>query len=238
MTVKEAARRAGTSVRTLRYYEEVGLIQPDRCPDNDYRDYDDALVARIRLIRAYRELQLSVEQVRGLLDASRETRNALLENHIETLRRRRQQLDNRIALAQVLHMLGPERFGDLDVTTLDAQMTQAQRMLDENPMFKAMSDRFKAQSKEDAEAMSSGLIRHLAEVANAPQSDTDQAILNLIAFIEEYFYPCTDQILKSYARAYGGDGFLAQTMDEIGGPGTAQALRQKLEQHLKSHASS
>lgn len=233
MTVKEAARRAGTSVRALRYYEEVGLIQPGRCPGNDYRDYDDALVARVRQIRAYREVQLSVEQVRALLDASREARNALLENHIETLKRRKQQLENRIGLAGALLMMGPERFAELDIATLDDQMARAQRMVEENPAFRAMSERFRAQSPKETQPLSDGLVRHLSEVANAPQSEVDRAIQDLIAFIGAYFYPCTDQILRNYARAFGGDGILAQSLDETGGPGTAQSLRQRLEQYLR-----
>ena len=51
MNVKEAAKRAGTSVRTLRYYEEVGLICPER-EKNGYREYGEEELRRVKLIRA------------------------------------------------------------------------------------------------------------------------------------------------------------------------------------------
>lgn len=46
MNVKEAAERAGVSVRTLHYYEEAGLIHPSRNPENGYRLYLEADVRR------------------------------------------------------------------------------------------------------------------------------------------------------------------------------------------------
>ena len=67
----EAAKRAGTSVRTLRYYEEKGLIRPERHGENNYREYDEAAVQQIKMIRAYRELQFSLEETGKLLTASR-----------------------------------------------------------------------------------------------------------------------------------------------------------------------
>lgn len=60
MRIGELAARSGTSARLLRYYEEQGLITPDRAP-NGYRDYDERLVERVL-------------QIRGLLDAGLPTR--------------------------------------------------------------------------------------------------------------------------------------------------------------------
>jgi DNA-binding transcriptional MerR regulator len=60
MRIGELSHRTGTSRRLLRYYEEQGLIAPDRAP-NGYRDYDEALVDR-------------VVHIRGLLDAGLPTR--------------------------------------------------------------------------------------------------------------------------------------------------------------------
>ena len=40
---------------------------------------------------------------------------------------------------------------------------------------------------------------------------------------------CTDQLLRVYARAYGGDGMLAQALEDVAGPGAAQRLRARIE---------
>lgn len=70
--IGDFARLAGTNLRTLRYYEEVGLFQPTRRSQGGFRYYRETDVHRLSLIRSLQELGLSLEAIRGLLD----TRNA------------------------------------------------------------------------------------------------------------------------------------------------------------------
>lgn len=225
MNAKEAAARSGTSVRALRYYEENGLIHPAR-RDNDYRDYSESDVARARLIRAYRELGFSVPDMRRLLDAPRLERDEMLEEHIRVLQDRRQRIDNRIALASAVIMVGPERLGEIDMKTLDEQVSVAQRKLDQDEDFRALSERYKKESAEKVQAMEDGLLEHLAAVGG---QDGEKHIPALRAFVEEYFYPCTDDILRVYARSFGGDGLLARMLDERYGEGTSVRMRRCIE---------
>ena len=229
MTVKEAARRAGTSVRALRYYEEMGLIRPMRSPDNDYRDYDAETVARVRMIRAYRELHFSLEQIARLLDAPRMERDAMLEAQIEQLEQQKQALENRIDLARSLRMIGPERFAEINFAAVDAQMAQMRQTVTDNADLKALSERYQKESEEKLNAVMETLVRRLAAVAAAPDSDVPAEIDRLRAFITDNLYPCTDAILLYYARGFGGDGLLAQTLEENAGPGTAPRLRSRIE---------
>lgn len=228
MNVKEAAKHAGTSVRTMRYYEEIGLIQPIR-EENGYREYEEAQIERVRLIRAYRELQFSLEEIRILLDAQRMERDEILCAQIERLEEKRQIIDNRIALAQSLRMLGPERLAEIDFSQVDAQMAQSRKYLEENEEMRKISDRLKKVSQETGERIAQELIGHLADIANAPEKDVHAKIEALKQFIDTHLYPCTDQILIAYARAYGGDGILTQALEEIGGTGAGERLRQRLE---------
>jgi len=237
MNVKEASKCAGVSVRTLRYYEEVGLICPKRA-ENGYREYEEADISRAKLIHAYRELLFSLEEIGRLLDAPRMTRDKMLEQKIRSMEQKRQQIDNRIALAQSIRMIGPERLPEIDFLQIDDQMEQSRRYLDENPEMKALSERFRNISQETGDAIAEELIEHLARIANASETEMEPAMQKLIALVEKYFYPCTDKILLAYARAYGGDGILAQAVDEAGGERTAQRLRTRLEAWLKESAPS
>ena len=234
MNIKEASKAANVSVRTLRYYEEIGLLRPVRASENGYREYDEADIRRARLIRAYRELQFSLAEIQSLLDAPRLERDRLLQQQIEKLRTRRQIIDNRIALAHSLIMIGPERFGEIDFDHVDAQIRQANENLASSPEWQAISDRMKTQTEEQSELMANGLVQHLAAVATA--GDAESAIRELIRFIEENLYPCNDRILTVYARSFGGDGLLAQSIEEIAGPGSAGVLRKRLEDHIKNTA--
>ena len=229
MNIKEAARRVGVSARTLRYYEESGLIAPVRGNDNAYREYDEGDVRRARMIHAYRELQFSVREIAELLDAPRAERDRMLEKHIEQLRAKQQKIQNRIDLAQGLRMIGPERMAEIDFENLDAQMHAARQNMEENPQLRELTARFQAQSEQETQAAAEGLLRCLAEVANAEDTQVPAAIIRLREYVEANYYPCTDQLLRVYARAYGGDGMLAQALEDVAGPGAAQRLRARIE---------
>lgn len=234
MNIKEASKAANISVRALRYYEEVGLLQPSRTSENSYREYDDAAIRRARLIRAYREMQFSLAEVKPLLDAPRMERDRILEQQIERLEAKRKVIDHRIALARTLRMNGPERFAEIDFSDIDEQMNRAQQHLPTTPEWKTVSERLNSLSEEQADAAAQGLVEHLAAVALADDAET--AIRSLIRFIDENLYPCTPPLLSGYARSFGGDGLLAQAIEEIAGPGSARILRERLETHIKNTA--
>jgi Cu(I)-responsive transcriptional regulator len=66
MNIGEAARRSGLPAKTIRYYEEIGLVHPDR-RDNNYRDYGAHALEVLRFLRRSREFGFSIEQCRALL---------------------------------------------------------------------------------------------------------------------------------------------------------------------------
>lgn len=66
--IGEAARRAGVSATNIRYYEREGLLGRTARAGNDYRLYSPADVHRLRFIRLCRALDLSLDEVRHLLD--------------------------------------------------------------------------------------------------------------------------------------------------------------------------
>ena len=78
MNIGEAADRSGLPVKTIRYYEDIGLIHPGR-GDNGYRDYDGDDVHKLRFLQRSRGLGFSVEECRQLLalyeDKSRASAN-------------------------------------------------------------------------------------------------------------------------------------------------------------------
>jgi len=96
--IGEAARLSGVSAANIRYYEKEGLLTPGVRGDNSYRLYGDADVHRLRFIRLCRAMDMSLDEVRTLLeldwsskadcDAACET----LDSHLEHVRTRLQEL--------------------------------------------------------------------------------------------------------------------------------------------------
>ena len=76
MNISDAAERSGLPPKTIRYYEEIGLVRPGRA-GNGYRDYSTADIHRLRFVQRARSLGFSVEECRQLLslygDSGRES---------------------------------------------------------------------------------------------------------------------------------------------------------------------
>ncbi len=66
MNIGQAAQHANLPPKTIRYYEDIALIKPDRA-ENGYRDYSEADVHRLRFIQRSRSLGFTIEECRTLL---------------------------------------------------------------------------------------------------------------------------------------------------------------------------
>jgi len=66
MNIKDAGQRTGLPPKTIRYYEDIGLVTPDRAA-NGYRDFGDAHVHKLTFLAQARALGFSIEDCRGLL---------------------------------------------------------------------------------------------------------------------------------------------------------------------------
>lgn len=67
MLIGEVARRSGVSAKTLRYYEEIGLVDPPERSPAGYRAYGDDVLDRVAFIRAAQALGLSLGEIRGIV---------------------------------------------------------------------------------------------------------------------------------------------------------------------------
>ena len=77
-TIKKLAGLSGVSTRTLRYYDEIGLLKPARVASNGYRIYGQAQVDLLQQILFYRALEVPLEEIRRMLsDSSFDRRRAL-----------------------------------------------------------------------------------------------------------------------------------------------------------------
>ena len=66
MNIGDVAKHAGLPAKTIRYYEDIGLIEPDRSA-NGYRDFSDSDLHKLRFLGHARSLGFSIEDCRGLL---------------------------------------------------------------------------------------------------------------------------------------------------------------------------
>lgn len=101
MQIGELAKRTGCSVETIRYYERESLLPIAlRNENNNYRDYDQRHLELLIFIRRCRSLDMSHEEIKQLLTArqqpeqSCESINLLIDNHIQQVQQRIEELSD------------------------------------------------------------------------------------------------------------------------------------------------
>ena len=96
-TVQKLAILSGVSARTLRYYDEIGILKPARINSSGYRIYGEEEVDRLQQILFYRELGVSLENIKNIITAPGFNAAAALEEHRKKLLEKKKQLDLLIA---------------------------------------------------------------------------------------------------------------------------------------------
>lgn len=96
-TVQKLGQLAGISTRTLRYYDEIGLLKPARINSSGYRIYGSAEIDKLQQILFYRELGVNLDQIKEIMTSDTFDRSIALKEHREKLLEKRTQLDLLIA---------------------------------------------------------------------------------------------------------------------------------------------
>lgn len=107
-TVKQLSELAGVSVRTLHYYDEIGLLRPSKVGANSYRYYDDEAVLRLQQILFYREMGLELLQIKDIVDSPDFDRAAALRAHRSVILEKMQRLGSLIGTIDktIQHLAG------------------------------------------------------------------------------------------------------------------------------------
>jgi len=92
-TIQGLSNLAGISTRTLRYYDEIGLLKPARINSSGYRIYGEAEVDRLQQIMFYRELGVRLDKIKEIMSSPSFDKIKALREHHEKLLEKRKQLD-------------------------------------------------------------------------------------------------------------------------------------------------
>jgi len=99
-TINKLAQLAGVSTRTLRYYNEIGLLEPSHIKENGYRIYGQAQINKLQQIMLYRELRMPLEGIKKIICDDSFNPDIALEEHLRSLLTKKMQLDQLIANVQ------------------------------------------------------------------------------------------------------------------------------------------
>ena len=236
MTVKEVSDLTGVSIRTLHYYDQLGLLPAAGHTDSGYRLYDDAALERLQQILLFRELEFPLKDIQHILTNSAFDRRKALAQQIELLTLKKQHLESLISLAKKTLTTGGTY---MDFTAFDTQKIQeytrqAKQQWGATSAYKEFEQKTAHQTAQEAADMGSRLMEILAVFGGmqhkspaAPAVQTQVKALQ--AFITEHYYTCTKEIFAQLGQMYGAGGAFTENINAVGGPGTAEFAAKAIE---------
>ena len=241
MTVNEVAKLADVSVRTLQYYDKMGLLNPTRRTDSGYRLYGVDALERLQQILLFRELEFPLKDIKRIVDAPQFDKKRALDQQIELLELKRDHLSGLIDLARKLKEDGGSimDFEAFDTKKIDEYTARAKAEWGDTPQYKEFESKNKNRTADDQQAINAQMMGLFVEFGTMKQDGADSAavqaqVVKLQSFISEHFYLCTDEILSGLGKMYASGGEFTQNIDAAAGEGTAEFVARAIEAHCAS----
>ncbi len=236
MTVHKVSRLAGVSIRTLQYYDKIGLLHPTGYTDAGYRLYDDADLERLQHILLFRELEFPLKDIRAIMNSPHFDRSRVLEQQIELLRAKKEHIENLMNFALGIKLIGVKNmdFKAFDRKKLDEYSRKAKELYGNTPEYREMQEKGKNRTREEENLLADRFMLLFREAGtireSGPASPEAQDLVKRIQdFITENLYTCSNQILRGLGKMYSGGGDFTENIDAYGGKGTADFVDQAIQ---------
>ena len=233
--IKEFAEFTGVSVRTLHYYDEIGLLTPafvDR--STGYRFYDEQSLLRMQEILFYRELDFSLKSIGEILSSPNYDKTAALkeQKHLLTLKKERLE---RLISAIERAVKGENVMTAFDNSEFEKYKAEAREKWGKTDAYKEHAERTKNYSKQKWNDLAEGMDHIMAEFAvcmkNGETPDSAEAqnlVKTLQNHITENYYLCTNKILAGLGQMYVADERFKRNIDKHA-DGTAAFISEAIE---------
>ncbi len=240
-SVSQAARLAGVSVRTLRWYDEIGLLKPTEVTPAGYRFYGGEAMAALQQILFYRELGVPLEQIGRILTAPDNDRAEALRKHRNLLLMKRQRLDDMLRLVDETiggTIMYNERPKPTRVDWEKVRDQYAQEAADRwgsTEAFLESREKHKDYTPQQEEAIRAEMEEIFTAFGQCadPEGEEAQALVRRWQeHITKYHYNCTDSILACLGEMYANDPRFRENLDKYG-PGTAEKMSAAIAAYCK-----
>ena len=239
MQIKEFARFTGVSVRTLHYYDEIGLLVPARVDKaTGYRYYDEQSLLRMQEILFYRELDFSLKSIEEILSSPNYDKTQALKDQKKLLILKKERLDNLISAIDGA-MKGENVMTAFDNSKFEQYKAEAQEKWGNTKAYQEHAEKTKSYSKDKWNSLAAGMDAIMGQFAesmkhgDAPDSDAAQDLVKALqSHITEHYYHCTKEILFGLGQMYVADDRFRQNIDKHA-DGTAAFICQAITTYCK-----
>ena len=236
MQIKEFAQQIGVSVRTLHYYDEIGLLKPSEVDaQNGYRFYDERSLERMQEILFYRELDFSLKTIAQILSSPDYDKQQALTRQRKLLLAKKERLERLIDALDSMEK--GEGFMKPDNEYEDLKNKYAEEVRQRwgsTDAYKESQQRNTDFSQ--AASLLDAVFEEFAELDRSGISPDDEAakiqVEKLQRCITDNFYTCTNEILAGLGQMYAADVRFKNYIDKHG-EGTAEFVSQCIKSYCK-----
>jgi MerR family transcriptional regulator, thiopeptide resistance regulator len=237
-TVKQLAKSAGVTPRTLHFYDEIGLLKPSQIGDNGYRYYDEGAMLRLQQILLYRKMELPLEEIKRIMGRRDFDILAALEEHRQELQKKIVQLEEmkRTVDETILYMKGEKKmtvdelfsgfseeqqaeYEKEAMQTYDPEIVKAS-----NAKWRAMS---KAQQQSILEESKQVYLDLIAVMPKGPASPEAQVCVERWRRNMDHFWTPKPEQLAYFGDLYNNDPRFKANFDKMA-PGLAEFMREAI----------
>ena len=239
MQIKEFAKMSGVSVRTLHYYDEIGLLKAafvDK--ETGYRYYDEQSLLCMQQILFYRELDFPLKEIGEILSSPDYNKEEALLQQKKLLMLKKDRLE-RLILSIDSAMKGENIMGTFDNSEFENYKAEAKEKWGRTDAWKEQQEKTKGYTKDKWQSATDGLDGIFAEFGaclksgeNAESDAAQSLVKKLQQHITDDFYTCTSQILSGLGQMYVADERFSNHIDK-NGPGTAAFVSEAIAAYCK-----
>ncbi len=230
MTVHEVSKLSGVSIRTLQYYDSIGLLKPSDYTESGYKLYDDAALERLQMILLFRELEFPLKDIGKIIDSPQFDKRKALEQQIELLTLKKEHIENLLNLARGIKEIGVNNIMDFtafDTKKIDEYAAQAKESWGDTDAYKEYEKKSEGRTAEDNANIVKDMMMIFTEFGGMKEQDpasdmVQKQVKKLQDFITDKMYNCTKEILSGLGKAYSAPGEMNANIDRAGGDGTGE----------------
>ncbi|WP_315082039.1 MerR family transcriptional regulator [uncultured Clostridium sp.] len=237
MKINEVTKLTGVTVRTLHYYDEIGLLKPRQITEAGYRLYDENALVELQQILFFKELEFSLSEIKDIITNPTFNKTEALKNHKELLIKKRERIDNLITLVDnTIKGENNMSFKEFDMTEIESTKKKYAKEVKERwgnsdaymESEKKCNNYSKDQWQEINEEGRYILKAFATNMNKTPYSEEAQALVKeWQSFITARWYNCTNEILQCLGLMYVGDERFKKNIDQ-NGEGTAEFISQAI----------
>lgn len=239
MQIKEFAEFVGVSVRTLHYYDEIGLLTPAYVDEyTGYRYYDENSILRMQEILFYRELDFSLKSIGEILSSPNYDTNKALKEQKKLLTLKKERLERLISAIDDA-MKGENVMKAFDNSEFEKHKAEAKEKWGNTDAYKEHTEKTKHYSKDKWNNLANDMDNILAEFAvcmkngEEPNSNEAQSLVKALQnHITENYYLCTNEILAGLGQMYVADERFKNNIDKHA-DGNAEFISRAIEVYCR-----